>query len=133
MDHPEEEPFRSRGRGSCTAAGASGRTCIRNSWGRSRRNTWRGDAGGDVALQPADLGVWAAGLGFRAEGHRGLASWGARGSMSGKVPDTEPRAPDFCAQQNHQGTCHKHRFLGPTPAILAQDARCQGGPGNLHL
>lgn len=39
IDHRMEEPFRSRGRASCTAAGASGRTCILNSWGRSRRNT----------------------------------------------------------------------------------------------
>lgn len=42
MDHPEEEPFWSRNRASWTAAGANGRTCIRNSWGRSLRNTCRG-------------------------------------------------------------------------------------------
>lgn len=41
-DHPEE-PFCSWRWGSGTAAGEGGQMCIRNSWGKSRRNTWRKD------------------------------------------------------------------------------------------
>ena len=75
MGHPEEEPFWSRNRASWTAAGASGRTCIRNSWGRSLRNTCRGV----VVLGCA----WAARPSLGGDGYQGNAVGEATGSWHG--------------------------------------------------
>lgn len=96
-------------------------------------------AGARAAGTPAEGGSgWfssAAKLGFAAENagwHEGLmllevGRQHIRGSglaliqLGSSAPDIEARSPNSCAHHNHQGTCPKQRFLGPTPTILAQD------------
>lgn len=95
------------------------------------------DVPGGLAQQPADLGVWAARLGFGAEGEglgaqrqlvrgNGLALYGSAVLCQtlGLVPQTSVHTKITRARVTN-------RFLGPTSAILAQAA--WGGPGNLHL
>lgn len=144
IDHPKEEPFCSLGRASCTATGASGRMCIRSSWGKSRRNTWRGDVLGSLAPQPTDLGIWVARLASEQKvevGMKGSCCQGLRDSLLGAVAclslvqccsvlDAEPGSPNFRAHQNHPGTCYNTSFSA-VPLLVW--AGCVAWPWHLHL
>lgn len=122
-DQRAEEPFCGLGRASCTAAGASGRTCIRSSWGKSRRNTCRGDALGGLASKlgfGAEVERWHERLMLRQVWRQHTGGSGlALIHLGCSVPDYEAGPPNSCAHQIHQRMCSKHRFLGPTPASLA--------------
>lgn len=50
-----------------------------------------------------------------------MGQWLAPIQLSCSVPGVEAGFSNFCAHQNHQDTYSKHRFLGPTPAILVQN------------
>lgn len=117
-DHPEEEPFCSRGRASSADTGASGRTCIRSSWGRSRRNTCRGDV----------LGGWPRPSRRRRPAGRAHVARGLKAAQWGRALGpvqpgcSMPGTGAGVRSSVHIGsTRFQTQVPGPHPTVLAQD------------